>query len=110
MLHYSESRDSEQWLRAPLVLLPVELHAKSARAGYTHRRAPTTTRSSIRRWPSTCARSFGITLPELPDSETIADDYDLQTFLEARRGRWRSQQGWSVKTDMCSGCSRSRSS
>src|SRR5688572_9871456 len=31
MLRYRESRDSDTWLRAPLVLLPVELTRKSAR-------------------------------------------------------------------------------
>ena len=41
-------------------------------------------RSSIRRWRIP-ARQLRITLPELPDSETIADTYDLQTFLRAPR-------------------------
>ena len=35
MLHYRESRDSDIVLKAPLVLLPVQLERKSARSGYT---------------------------------------------------------------------------
>ena len=35
MLHYRESRDSDIVLKAPLVLVPVQLERKSARSGYT---------------------------------------------------------------------------
>lgn len=98
MLHYVESDDSEQELRAPLVLLPVELSRKSARSGYS----VLATDDDPLVNPALAEylrRSFGLTLPGLPDGNTMADDYDLQTFLAGVREAVAQQRGWTVKTD-----------
>ena len=101
MLQYRESRDSDIWFRAPLVLLPVELTRKSARSGYSI--AASEEDALVNPALAEYLRgSYGITLPELPDSETIADTYDLQNFLKGA-GDAVSQQGWSVQTDTCLG-------
>ncbi len=44
--------------------------------------------------------NYGISLPELPDSETISETYDLQTFLKGAADAVANQQGWSVQTNM----------
>ena len=66
MLHYTEAKESEQVFRAPLVLLPVALARTSAGAGYTL--AATDDDYIVN--PALAEylkRTFGITLPELPD-------------------------------------------
>jgi very-short-patch-repair endonuclease len=99
MLHYLESSDSEQVLRAPLVLLPVELSRKSARTGYTLRIAEDEPMVN----PALAEylrRDHGIALPELPDPSAMPDDYDLQEVLTAAAAAVREKKGWSVKTDI----------
>lgn len=98
MLHYKESQDSEQVFRAPLILLPVELTRKSARAGYQIRAIdedPIVNPALIE-----YLKAHGITLPELPDSNAIPEDYDLQSLLSAASGLIAGKQGWAVKTDI----------
>lgn len=98
MLHYEESRDSELVFKAPVVLLPVELIRKSARSGY-HIHAtgedPIVNPALIE-----YLKQYGITLPELPDSNTIPEDYDLQSLLSAASELIARKQGWAVKTDI----------
>ena len=68
MMHYTESDDSAQVLRAPLVMVPVSLTRKSARAGYTVR----VTDDDPLVNPALAEylrRDFGLVLPELPDAE-----------------------------------------
>ena len=98
MLHYRESADSSEPLRAPLVLLPVELTRTSARSGYVVRATDDdpVVNPALAEY---LRRDFGITLPELPDSATMADDYDLQEFFTGVSGAVAQQGGWSVKTD-----------
>lgn len=99
MLQYRESRDSETWFRAPLVLLPVELTRKSARSGYSIVSADED--ALVNPALIEYLRSnYGISLPELPDSETISETYDLQTFLKGAADAIADQQGWSVQTNM----------
>lgn len=99
MLHSTESADSEQIFRAPIVLLPVELSRKSARSGYRIRAADDepVVNPALAEY---LRIDFGITLPELPDSASIPDDYDLQTVFAAVTQAIASRPGWSVTTDV----------
>lgn len=98
MLHYKDAADSDVVLRAPLVLLPVELTRKSARTGFTMRATddePLVNPALV----EYLRRSVGIGLPELPTTDATGDDYDLQpffassmlprTWVERRRARSR---------------------
>jgi very-short-patch-repair endonuclease len=99
MLNYVEAVDSEQTFRAPLVLLPVELSRKSARSGYVLHAAedePLVNPALV----EYLRRDFGIGLPQLPDSNVIPDDYDLQSFLRAVGDSIAAKKGWAVKTDI----------
>ena len=99
MLHYRESPDSEVALRAPLVLLPVELSRKSARTGYSVRPAEDEplVNPALAEY---LRRDHGIALPELPESSAMPDEYDLQSFLEGVSVAIRGKHSWSVKTDI----------
>lgn len=98
MLHYVESDDSTATLRAPLVMLPVELTRSSARAGYVVR--ATDDEAIVNPALAEYLRTnYGISLPGLPDSNTIPDDYDLQTFLTEVATLVNTRAGWSVKSD-----------
>jgi very-short-patch-repair endonuclease len=99
MLHYTEARDSEQVFRAPLVLLPVALSRTSAGAGYTL----SATDDDYIVNPALSEylkRTFGLTLPELPDPASIPDDYDLQQFLAAVTDAVGTHAGWQVTTEI----------
>lgn len=99
MLHYKESAVSEEFWRAPMVLLPVELHRKSARAGYT---VQATDDDPIVN-PALAEylrRMFGIALPNLPDLTDLPENYDLQQFLIEATAAIANQEGWQVKTDI----------
>ena len=102
MLHFTEADASEQVFNAPLVLLPVELSRKSARSGYRIRAAddePVVNPALV----EYLRLDFGIVVPELPDSATIPDDYDLQSFLSATADAVSMRRGWSVTTDVVLG-------
>jgi very-short-patch-repair endonuclease len=99
MLRYRESNDSETWLRAPLVLLPVELTRTSARAGFTVKAADDDALLNPALVEYLRA-SFGITLPELPDAGSLDEAYDLQTFLKSAAEAVTGQPGWTVLTDI----------
>ncbi len=99
MLYYTESRDSNITLRAPLVLLPVALTRKSARSGYQVRAAEDEPMVN----PALAEylkRDHAITLPELPDLSTLPDNYDLQALLGATATLVAGKPGWSVKNDI----------
>jgi very-short-patch-repair endonuclease len=99
MLHYTEADASEQVFNAPLVLLPVELSRKSARSGY--RISAADDEPVVNPALAEYLRlDFGITLPELPDSATISDDYDLQSLLSDVTQAVAGRKGWSVTTDI----------
>ena len=98
MLHYTESVDSQQVFKAPLVLLPVELTRKSARSGYQIR--ATEEEPLVNPALVEYLRSYSISLPELPDSSTIPDDYDLQVLLASVTERIQNRRDWSVKSDI----------
>lgn len=99
MLHYRESDDSKDLYRAPLVLLPVRLDRKSAKAGHTIRIADEDPFAN----PALAEylrRTHGIVLPDLPDWTDIATDYDLQDFFTAVSETLSVSSGWTVTTDI----------
>ncbi|HEU4453014.1 MAG TPA: DUF3320 domain-containing protein [Longimicrobium sp.] len=98
MLHYREKGEADVH-RAPLVLLPVRLARKSAAAGYTVAAAEDDpiVNPALAEY---LRREHGVVLPDLPDSGTIADDYDLQTFLSAATDAVAKQEGWKVTTEI----------
>ena len=99
MLYYKESADSNELFKAPLMLVPVELTRRSARSGYVLKATDDDplVNPALTEY---LRRGFGITLPELPDSSTISDDYDLQTFFKAVGDTVATQKEWAVKTDI----------
>ena len=99
MLHYVEADSSEQVLRAPLVLVPVELTRRSARAGYQLRATDDDpiVNPALAEY---LRRAFGIQLPELPDGEGRTDAYDLQRWLGAATAAIGTRPQWAVKTDV----------
>jgi hypothetical protein len=102
MLHYKESKDSEQIMRAPLILLPVQLTRGSARAGYvlkTGDEDPLLNPALV----EYLRRSFGIETPKLPESDAMSEDYDLQAFFAAFHKRIASLEGWALTTDIVLG-------
>jgi very-short-patch-repair endonuclease/DNA polymerase III delta prime subunit len=99
MLHYKESAASQEVLRAPLVLLPVSLQRKSARTGYTL--AATDDDPIVN--PALAEylrRSFGITLPDLPELTNLPEQYDLQQLFAETAEAVKAQGGWHVKTEI----------
>jgi very-short-patch-repair endonuclease len=99
MLYYKESPDSDEIFRAPLVLIPVALARKSARSGYTVRAAdedPIVNPALV----EYLRLNYGLQLPELPDSNTLSEEYDLQQFLAAVGTLVADRPGWSVKTEI----------
>ena len=98
MLHYTESVDSDQIFKAPLVLLPVELTRKSARSGYQIRAIDE--EPLVNPALAEYLRQYSIALPDLPDSHNIPDDYDLQTLFTAIAQRIENRKNWAVKTDI----------
>lgn len=99
MLYYTESEDSELVLRAPLILLPVVLKRKSALAGFTV--SATDDDPLVNAALAEYLRqSFGIALPELPDSEAMPEDYDLNDWLVAATDAIRFKSRWVVKTEI----------
>ncbi|MGI8655588.1 MAG: DUF4011 domain-containing protein [Pyrinomonadaceae bacterium] len=99
MLNYKESTSSDEMFHAPLVLLPVSLQRKTARAGYT---IEATDDDPIVN-PALAEylrRAFGVTLPDLPDLTNLPEQYDLQQFFIQTSEAIANQTGWQVKTDI----------
>src|SRR2546422_1962808 len=102
MLEYFESESSTERFRAPLILLPVKLQRRSARAGYTiqcSEEEPMVNPALA----ETLRRSFGIEVPELPDSDAMAEDYDLQRFLRSSQMCIKGRKGWEISNDIILG-------
>ena len=99
MLNYLDAPGSKEVFRAPLVLVPVALARKSARAGYTISASedePLVNPALVEH----LRRMHSLALPELPDSAALPEDYDLQTFFSAVAEAVAGQDGWSVKSDI----------
>lgn len=98
-LHYNESRDSKEFYKAPLILVPVELSRKSARGGFTIKATEDETIIN----PSLIEflrRNFSITLPEIPDSGQMTEDYDVQQFFASVADVVSNQSEWKVKNEI----------
>lgn len=105
MLHYTESADSSEVLRAPLVMVPVRLSRKSARSGYVIEASdddplvnPALT--------ELLRREFAIDLPPLsnpggddPDLDALHRFYGQAARIAAERVA-SGMAGWAVKTDI----------
>jgi very-short-patch-repair endonuclease len=98
MLHYTESPDSEQVFKAPIVLLPVTVTRRSARSEYQV--VATEEDPIVNPALAEYVRSFGITLPDLPDSQAMPEDYDLQSIFSASFHQIAGKKNWSIKTDI----------
>lgn len=99
MLHYIESKDSEVVFKAPLILIPVELERGSAKEGF---RVKATDEEVIVN-PSLVEymqQTHLISLPELPDSSAISDDYNLQDFFEQTTQSVLKQMAWKVTNEI----------
>jgi hypothetical protein len=99
MLHYTESADSDELFKAPLVLVPIELTRQLARSGYGLRATDDDplVNPALTEY---LHREFGIALPDLPDTNTIPDDKDLQSFFKAIVDVIATLREWAVKTDL----------
>jgi very-short-patch-repair endonuclease len=99
MLHYKEADSSQEIFRAPLVLLPVELNRKSARAGYSVKATDDDPMVN----PALAEylrRMFGVALPELPDLTDLSEHYDLQELFSGVADAVVGKAGWHVKTEI----------
>ena len=99
MLYYRESDRSPEFYKAPLLLVPVELSRRSARAGFTVKATEeeplvNPTLSEYLR------RTFGIALPELPTSGELDEDRDAQEFFAAVAEAVAEQKEWKIKNEI----------
>jgi len=99
MIHYKDSSDPKETVRAPLIMLPVQLNRTSARTGYT---VQVTDDEPIVNPALTeyLRRNFGVTLPDLPDLANLPDSYDLQDFFVEAVAAIARQEGWQIKRDI----------
>jgi very-short-patch-repair endonuclease len=97
MLRYTESEDSEQILHSPLVLVPVGLSRKSAGAQYALKVADDdpSFNPSLTEYLRV---SFGISAPSLPDPDTIADDFDLDSLFMAFQAEISQMKNWAIES------------
>jgi len=105
MLHYTESSDSKEVLRAPLIMVPVNLARKSARSGYTV--GASDDESMVN--PALMEhlrRQFAIELPQIasqfseePDGDVLHRFYGAVAGIVAERVA-AGMTGWAVKTDI----------
>lgn len=99
MLHYTESSDSKQIFKAPLILLPVQLKRSSARSGYqllASGEDPLVNPALAEFLRS----NFGMSMTELPDSQSMPEDYDLQSIFSAVSQMIKGRQDWTLTTDI----------
>lgn len=102
MLQYQEAEYSEAIFKAPLILLPVELRRKSARAGFVLQAGEDDpiVNPALAEY---LRRAVGIETPDFPDIGTLTEDYDLQDFLIAFQARIADFPGWAIKNDIVLG-------
>lgn len=104
MLHYTESSDSSDVLRAPLIMMPVSLARRSARSGFSLQMTDEEpmVNPALSEY---LRRSHGIVLPDLPpiDAEDavsrLRDWYTQISQLAADKVK-SGFEGWAVKTDI----------
>lgn len=98
MLYYYEDDNSNEELRAPLILLPVNIERKSARTGYSITAAeddPMVNPTLV----EYLKQSYNIRLPELPDFSEESS-FDLQDFFIKLIHNIKQKQRWLIKNDI----------
>ena len=99
MLHYKETKDSDTVMRAPLILVPVELSRRSAREGYKI----SATDEEVILNPSLVEylkSNFAITIPEFPDSFSLSENFELQQYLQSLVDLFANQKDWKVTNEI----------
>ncbi len=99
MMHYADSKDSKVFFKAPLILVPVELERTNARDGYK----VIATDEEIIANPSLAeylSRDYRLKLPDLPDSASLADDYNLQNFFNEVLETVSEHKDWKVTNEI----------
>jgi len=91
MLHWSEADVPARILKAPLILLPVELERSSARERFRIRATEDDPGLNLSLAEKLRA-GFGIDFPPLPDEETL----DVPAYLDRVSAAVAGQGGWSV--------------
>jgi len=94
MLHWYEEDTSDRELRAPLLLIPVELERTSASEKFTVRYDEEDVEGNIS-LREKLRGDFGIDLPEFPDVEEL----DLNDYVDAIEGEIRGQKRWRIERD-----------
>ena len=100
MLRWFEDDDRERNrpLRAPLLLVPVELERSSARERFRLRAGdedPEVNLSLVAKLKA----DFGIDLPEIPDDDRDADATAVERHLDAVSEALGDQEGWTVERE-----------
>ena len=91
MLHWSEADDPDRIIKAPLILLPVELERSSARERFRIRAAEDDLGFNLSLAEKLRA-GFGIMLPSLPDEDSL----DVLAYLDEVAEAVEGQGGWTV--------------
>lgn len=95
MLHYYEDKNSDVLIKAPLLLVPVELARRSALHGYK----VNVTDEEVIVNPSLVEllkRDYSITLPSLP----TGDSHDIADFYSGAAAAIRSQPRWKITNEI----------
>lgn len=98
MLYYTESDNSEEVFKAPIILLPVIIERKSARSGYTIQAGqddPMVNPTLV----EYLKQSYNICFPEIPDF-TDETDFDLQAYFIKIVKLIEQKPNWSLKNDI----------
>lgn len=98
MLHYTEAPESEEVFRGPLVMLPVELSRRSARSGFELRIGDD--EPMVNPALAEHLRRMGVVLPDLPESDGIDEDYNLQAYFADLTRQIDNLERWSVRLDI----------
>jgi hypothetical protein len=95
MLSWSEDENSEQFCRAPLILIPVELERSDARDRFHLKYTGEELGENVS-LAEKLKQSFGIRkFPELPDP----DDLDIDDYFQKVQRAVRGRSGWTVDTE-----------
>ena len=94
MLEWVESGSSSESRYAPMVLLPVSLERTHPQKNYLLRHTGDEPESNVS-LREKLRLEFGITLPELPES----DAFDIREYLDAVTEAVSGQEGWTVDRD-----------
>jgi len=96
MLHYKESNNSNEFYKAPLILVPVELLRASAREGFKVK----ATDDDVIVNPSLIEylqRNYAIALPEVDYAD---ENYNVQSFFDAVKEGVSTQTEWQITNEI----------